>query len=126
MCNSAYCEGLIGAACAKSHDLTDALTENAVFGPTEIGEVPRPTNWWDLLRLRPQRCSASGAHVPCPRDVDPRLPDDCCEEGRARNERHSREEHRCLQPCHQPIVTHGAPQLLDVSDEYWLEKLMGC
>ena len=40
------------------------------------------------------------------------LQDACCEEGRARDERHSREEHRCFQP-YQPIVSHGAPQLLD-------------
>ena len=58
----------------------------------------------------------------------PPLPDDCREEGRARDdERHSREEHRCLQPpCNQPIVTHGAPQLLDcVGGEHWLEKPNG-
>jgi len=34
-------------------------------------------------------------------------------DGPARQERHPRDENRCLQPRHQPTVAHGTPQLFD-------------
>ena len=46
-----------------------------------------------------------GCFANCSRKKQRRLPDGCCPNSPAGHKGHSREEHRCLQPCHQPIVT---------------------
>ena len=102
-------EGLAGCLLFQRRPPSDRLKSESLAVPASWIQGSGPSG---LARAHDHVARHAVAPSACA-DGFAGLPDHCCEKCRACDERHSREEHRCLQPRHQPIVTHSAPQSLN-------------